>query len=129
MGSDPQTGLRNGILQRSLWKKMELIKQIAKIIFEEAFWGDYTYTEENIAEILADFSRKKERFFIFQKALFNLKEPAILTKVFPKEELKEHLAKIFPDQRFSWLSERVKIWRNIFLGEKNEIPRAKWKFT
>ena len=109
--------------------KKELIKQIAKTIFEEAFWGDYAYTEEDIAEILTDSSRKKERFFIFQKALFNLKEPAILTKVFSKEELKEYLAKISPNQKFPRLSERVKIWRNIFLGEKNEIPRAKWKFT
>jgi hypothetical protein len=84
---------------------------------------------EDIIQILLSPSRKKERFFIFQKALLNLKEPAILTKVFPKEELKEHLARVSPRQRQSHLSERVKVWRNIFLGEKNEIPRAKWKFT
>ena len=107
----------------------ELIKQIAQKIFEEVFWGDYTYTVEDIIKILLNPSRKKERFFIFQKAFFNLKEPAILTKVFSEEELKEHLARISPHQKRPHLSERVKIWRNIFLGEKNEIPRAKWKFT
>ena len=107
-------------------EKNDLIK-VVKTIFEKAFWGDYNYTEEKIIQILSDPSKKDERFFIFQKALFNLKEPAILTKVFSEEEIKTYLRKIPTSQRFPWLSERVKIWRNVFLGENNDIPRAKWR--
>lgn len=109
--------------------KKENIKKAAKIIFEEAFWGDYKYTESDVEQILSEPSRETERYFIFQKALFNLKEPAILTKVFPEEEIKTYLRRIRTKQRFSWLEERIKIWRNVFWGEKNEIPRIKWKLT
>ncbi|OAG27579.1 hypothetical protein [Thermodesulfatator autotrophicus] len=108
-------------------KNRKLIKKVAHTILKEAFWGDYTYNEEEIILILSDPSRQKERFFIFEKAFLNLKDPAILTKVFSDEEIKSYLKKISPHQRFSWLSQRIKVWRNIFLGEKNEIPRAKWR--
>ena len=109
--------------------KKENVKKAAKIIFEEAFWGDYEYTESDMEQILSDPSRETERFFIFQKALFNLKEPAILIKVFPEEEIRAYLRRVRTKQRFPWLEERIKIWRNVFLGENNEVPRAKWKFT
>ena len=69
----------------------EKIKKVVQKILDEAFWGEYTYAKEEIVEILLNPDREKERFFVFQKALFNLKEPAILTRVFSEEEIKKYL--------------------------------------
>ncbi len=107
----------------------ENLKRIAETICKEAFWGDYNYTAKDILEIISDPSREKERFFIFQKALFNLKEPWILTKIFSHKEIQTFLKQIRPNQKFAWLTERIKIWRNIFLGERNELLKTKWRFT
>lgn len=52
---------------------VETIEELAKLIYEKAFWGNYNITVEEIEQILKDFSKKDERFFLFQRAFLALK--------------------------------------------------------
>lgn len=105
---------------------VETIEELAKLIYEKAFWGNYNITLKEIEQILKDSSKKDERFYLFQRAFFSLEDPSVLWKFFSKEEIKDFISRINPNQRFKHLQDRIKIWRNLFLGENNRIPWLEW---
>ncbi len=85
------------------------------------------YALEDVVRILKGDCDPYERFAMFERALFNPKEPAVLLKVFSKEEVKECLKRIPVEQRFEHLARRVKLWRNLFLGENHDVPGTRWR--
>ena len=99
-------------------------------IYKQAFWGDYSFTPEEIEKIIKSRQEKDEylKFIIWQKAFFNLREPWMLTHVFSHNDIKKFLLKTRIQQPFEYLTKRIRMWRNIFLNEKNEVEGIEWKY-
>jgi len=105
---------------------MDDSEEIFKVIIKECFWGDYSYTLDDIRNNLNS-GDEKFRSFLFSKILYNSKYPSkYLRLLFSDIEIKLYLSKI-PLQNINYFNLRKKLIMANILGENVEISELSWK--
>jgi len=95
-------------------------------IIRDCFWGDYSYTVEDIKKELAS---GDERFglFLFSKILYNSSYPSkYIRKLFDADEVRLFLSKI-PERQSERESRRRQLVQFNVLGEAIDIKGLKWR--
>ena len=95
-------------------------------IIRDCFWGDYSYTVEDIKKELAS-GDERFRLFLFSKILNNSRYPSkFIRELFDEDEVRLYLSKI-PERQSERESRRRQLVRANVLGEISEIKGLKWR--
>jgi len=95
-------------------------------IIRDCFWGDYSYSADDIKKEL-DSGDEKFRLFLFSKILNNSRYPSkYIRALFDENEVRLFLSKI-PERQSERASLRRQLVRANVLGEMFEIKGLKWR--
>lgn len=94
-------------------------------IIRDCFWGDYSYSVDDIQKELAS-GDERFRLFLFTKILNNSRYPSkYIRALFDENEVRFYLSKI-PQRQGERASLRRQLVRANVLGELSEIKGLKW---
>jgi len=95
-------------------------------IIRDCFWGDYSYSTDDIIKELAS-GDERFRLFLFTKILNNSRYPSrYIRALFDESEVRFFLSKI-PQKQGERASLRRQLVRANVLGELSEIQGLKWR--
>lgn len=95
-------------------------------IIRDCFWGDYTYSVDDIRNELVA-GDERFRLFLFTKILNNSRYPSrYIRALFDENEIRFFLSKI-PERQGERASLRRQLVRANVLGELSEIKGLKWR--
>lgn len=98
-----------------------------KKAFDTTTWGNTTETPEEWERILAS-GNEKEIFRIFEH-LFREDFSGEHTRgIFSREDIARYLRRLNRPYRFPHLERKRRVWRTVYLDEKNTVPGLDWVY-
>ena len=104
-------------------------KRLAGIILKECFWGDYSFTENEIINMTQS-DNLKQKQFLFSKIIQNSRHTSYLLRIFSEKDLKE----LFRHYKITFnrklLEKRINLSKAILLDEYDDefIEKYRWKY-
>ena len=102
------------------------LKSVLQDIISDCMWDCNIGTPE-IERLLSEGDERRLKW-LFEKIIYNSKNPVKALKIFSEEQLKRLFdGFIIPSYNRDYLKRRFLVLRYIFLGEKAEIRGLAWK--
>jgi len=106
----------------------KLDKEILRQVFESCTWGNTTEDPDSWLALLqgTDENAKKR---LFGKLFRELNDASSLRTLFDEEQIRTFLRDFRKPFHLSFQERRRKVWRYLFLGEREPIPELDWIIT
>ena len=102
--------------------------RIAETILKECFWGDYSYSEQELIRI-AEKGSWHEKKFLFGKIIYNALHTSFSLRLFSLPDLKKLYEGFKVSFNKDMVQRKLSLSKAILLGEYNEeiLARYRWK--
>lgn len=106
----------------------KLDRDIVRQVFESCTWGNSTDDSDVWFDLLQGTDENAKKI-LFGKLFRELSDASPLRSLFDEEQIRTFLRDFRKPFRLSFQERRRKVWRFLFLGEREPIPGLDWIIT